>query len=212
MKGLTFQIVLLGAALGCVNASADVLYSTLGPGNAYDNTSAYFVDGSNGNNQVFASPFSLGAAANIGDAMLALGNNSANNSPVNVYIESDNGGAPGSILWSLSQVGTISSYGSGGGLVEFDCSGCSLSAGNYWLVALESDANTEQLWFYAYQDARADIAFNRLGSSTGPWTTVTDTDVAYEIDGAAVPEPGSLMLLGTGLLGLLGVVRRRRNS
>jgi hypothetical protein len=202
-------MVLLGTLL-CSVASADVVYSTLGPSNEYDNTNGYFVDGANFFSQVVASPFTLGAASNIGYAMLALGNNAGDNSAVNVYIESDSGGTPGSILWSLSQNGTILPFGSGGGLVEFDCAGCSLSAGNYWMVAVEGDPNTEQVWLFAYQDAQANINYNQSGSATGPWTPFTGTDLGYLIDSSSVPEPGSMMLLGTGLLGFLGLARRRR--
>src|ERR1035438_6567360 len=47
--------------------------TTLGPGNAYDGTNGYFVDGSTFHNQVIANSFTLGAGATVGDAAVFLG-------------------------------------------------------------------------------------------------------------------------------------------
>jgi hypothetical protein len=217
--GVFLMAILVGGMICSVSASAGtILYSTLGPNGEYDGSSGYFVDGSNFFNQVMANPFTLSSGATVGDAVLALGNFAGGNSPVNVYIESDAGGLPGSIIAQLTQQGTILPFGNGagGGLVTFTCSGvgCTLGAGNYWLVALEADPNTEQVWDFAYQDQANNIAFNQTGSSTGPWNPFFGTEDAFRIDaasGGTTPEPGTMVLLGTGLLGALGVMRRKMN-
>ena len=211
-SGIFGMVVLMGAMLCSVSASAGVLYTTLGPGGQFDTTTGYLVNGSNFNNQVIADPFIPTATANLADAVLALCNVSNNNSPVNVYLESDNFGVPGAILDPLTQVGTIGPFPPGG-LVTFNCSTCPLlmMGTQYWLVAVEADPNSNQEWNWAFNDPTGPIAFNTIGSATGPWNSVTAQISGFQIDGGSgsTPEPGSLILFGSGLLGVAGVVRRR---
>ncbi len=192
--------------------ATDVLYTTLGPNGEYDSASGYFVDGSNYFNQVLAMPFTPSQSENLSDAVLALGNYAGSNSPVNVYLESDNGGVPGSVLATLTQQGSIPPFSSGGGLVQFNCAGCGqVSAGTqYWIVALEGDPNTEQAWMFAYQDQQGSAAFNQLGSATGPWNQFNSTISGFRVDGA-VPEPGTLVMLGSGIVAAAAGLRRKFN-
>jgi hypothetical protein len=198
-------------------ASGAIIYTTLGPGNAYDSTNGYPIGGSSYGSGVWGAQFTLAAGATVGEAALGVGNSAGDNSPLTVYIESDNAGKPGVILAQLSQVGTIPAWsnGTGGGLVTFSCSGpaCTLGAGSYWLVVGESDADTEHVWNFAYQGTTANLAANGFGSFTGPWETFTSTGTAFRIDAASasVPEPRSLIFLGSGLFCLATVLRRRKD-
>ncbi len=199
--------------LFCATAGAtDVLYTTLGPGGQYDTASGYFVDGSNYYNQVLSMNFTPNATENLADAVLALGNYAGSNSPINLYLQSDAGGMPGATLATLTQQGTIQPFSGGGGLVTFNCSGCGqITAGTqYWLTAWETDPNTEQAWMYAYQDQVGNLAFDQTGSIDGPWNLYTGTVSGFQIDGA-VPEPGTLVMLGSGIVAAAAGLRRKFN-
>ncbi len=209
---LIAMLTLLFCAVGA--SATDVLYSSLGPGGEYDTGSGYFIDGSNYNNQVLAYPFNPSLSENVADAVLALGNFAGSNSPVNLYLASDNGGEPGSILATFTQEGTIQPFSSGGSLITFDnCTGtCGVSNGTvYWIVAQEKDPNTEQAWFFAYQDQQGHGAFNQIGSETGPWNQYDGTIAGFRVDGTAVPEPGTLVMLGSGVLAAAAGIRRKFN-
>jgi len=199
--------------LFCATAGAtDVLYTTLGPNGEYDTASGYFVDGSNYFNQVLALPFSPNATENMVDAVLPLGNYAGNNNPINLYLESDNGGVPGSVLATLTQQGTIQPFSSGGSLITFTCNGCGTvnSGTTYWIVGKETDPNTEQAWMFSYLDQQGPLAFNQVGSENGPWNQFTGTISGMRIDGA-VPEPGTLVMLGSGIVAAAAGLRRKFN-
>jgi hypothetical protein len=207
--------VLAALTLLCATAGAtDILYTTLGPNGEYDTASGYFVDGSQFFNQVLALPFTPSQTENMADAVLALGNYAGGNNPINLYLAADSGiGEPGSVIATLTQQGDIPPFSSGGGLVTFNCNGCgTVNAGTtYWLIAQETDPGTEQAWMFAYQDQQGHLAFDQTGTIDGPWSQFDGTITGFRVDGTAVPEPGTLVMLGSGIVAAAAGLRRKFN-
>lgn len=214
-KKIYLGMAIIAAVLSTMSANANVLYSTLGPSDEFDSSNGYFVDGSNFFNQVIASPFTVSANSSLADVMVGLNNFAGSNSPVDLFIASNAGGVPGGILVSLTQVGVIPPFNSMALTMFTPDASLSLMVGTtYWLIAQETDPNTEQTWDFAFGDSQNGIAFNQLGSTSGPWNQFFGTDVAFRVDGQmGVPETGSsFLLLGLGLVGVVGFARRPRAS
>lgn len=199
------------------NAAADtLLFTNLGPNGEYDTNNAYFVSGTVFSNQVIAEPFTPGMSVHISYAELALGHHDGINNPLNVYLMSDTAGQPGSVLDTLTQVGTIPEYSGGGGLVRYNCTACvGLTAGTtYWIAALEPEADSEQGWMLAYQDVSGNIVFNQEGTiNPSQWTAYNGSVSGFRVYGGGfgdgAPEPGTLVMLGTGVLAVAGAFRRK---
>jgi hypothetical protein len=106
-----------------------------------------------------------------------------------------NGG--GSSLFSATLVGSVTSTGNGGVFIDFN--------------------NTPQLFTFSFQNPNGTttigsffFAVNDLAINPGQ-----TADLSGQITGAmqaTVPEPTTMILLGTGLAGLAGGIRRRRKA
>lgn len=221
--------VLASAAVGLMLVASaremradTVVFSNFGPSQTYVGNSWWDVGNSPLGPQVDAFSFSPSATATVTGADLALAlvpppGAVQTVTPLTVYIESNSGGAPGSILSTLTQNGSYTFYPTTS-VVNFTCTAscATLNAGStYWIVAQQTDPANTTAWLYSVGDTGT-WYYNELNSATGPWTVATagDNFSAFDVTGTPsrvppIPEPASVALLASGLLGIAGAVRRR---
>jgi hypothetical protein len=205
MKQLTWVLVTFALA-GPVRA--DVIYSNLGPGESYRQTSGLGESGPSsglGAGRI-ASHFTVGGLdASFDNARLALGLLVGTNE-IDLRLYTDNGGRPGTVLETIHASGPMPpfrAYGSGH-LVEFNSSlHPSLQAGGtYWLLPFAS-GDTYAGWNWSLGFSEQLAGSNEEEPTT--WTLFRDPPGAFEVNGtpSPAPEPSCLMLAGVGALALL---------
>jgi hypothetical protein len=127
---------------------------------------------------------------------------------VTVKIFDDNNGAVGNnALWSVSATGRLRSPGSLFHMSQLN--GLLLEKGKtYWLVGeAPDDGFTQLIWNRSAIDDPNRYALNYWNS----WLYFDNMqNFAMELSVTPVPLPGAGWLLGSGLLGLIGITRRRK--
>jgi hypothetical protein len=134
----------------------------------------------------------------------------AGDSNFNILLYSSSGNLPGSPIATLGSDLTATSTG---GLVTADGS-VALAAGvEYWVVLTPYDANSAVAWENGGPTYNVPYSDTSNPSLASGWEGPGDTeDLQMEVTAASpasTPEPGTLVLVGSGLAGLSGLMRFR---
>lgn len=187
-------------------ARADtIVFSNFGPGMTFNQTQGLSVTASNLFGDIPAHAFTPSQTVTFSSAQLAM-LLVAEPNHFQVLLMTSSGGLPGNIIETI----TVTMPTSAGIVTATSALHPVLTSGTqYWLAVFAPEPNTFGIWNLALNDFLTPQALG-FTSPTGPWVVSNLNRSAFQINGEPVPEPSTMLLLGTGLATLGTAVRKRR--
>jgi hypothetical protein len=124
-----------------------------------------------------------------------------------VGLYADNSISPGALLYTIATV-SDSSLTVGLNDYNYNLAAPQLLAANtrYWIGLSSSDSNT--FWSWSLDQSGIGVVGNYFANQNGVFSN-DNGPYQMRVSDTTTPEPGSLVLLGTGLAGMTGLLRRK---
>jgi hypothetical protein len=204
--GLACGVVALPATL---KANSVPLFNTFGPGHSSNCCSGWGESGS-GNQapDIVAMAFTTSVTSVLGSIDVAIGWTGAPNQ-YTLALMTDNGGLPGSILetWKVTPSFEFGSCSNCFNTVFANQHIVLQSGVQYWLAPFPS-SGFDGSWQDNIVGSFGEVAESEDGGKTWSPTVAGPLLGAFDVK-STVPEPSTLILLGSGLLAIMGVARRK---
>lgn len=145
------------------------------------------------------------------DAQMLVGSEPGHASTFDVFLESNNGGVPGSVIEQIGFGLAATTEGLPGSLItanNFATPVTLVSGTEYWLVLIAAQANTEVVWVRSGSTSVPET----YSFDGGPWSLPETDSLQFQIDGTpatAVPEPSTFAMFGGIGIALVYRIKRR---
>ena len=194
-------------------ARADtIVFSNFGPGMTFNQTQGFAITGSNlFGGFIPAYAFTPTETFTFSSAQLPM-NLVTGPNHFQVLLMTSSGGLPGTIIETITLTDAVPMFPPQIVVANSALHPVLTAGTQYWLAVFAPEPTTFGIWNHSFNDFSTPQARGFV-SPTGPWV---ETNIlikpAFQINGEPVPEPSTMLLLGTGLASLGTAIRKRRQN